>query len=294
MRPPSPSPTGDTTPSAGNTSLPKQEFNNIFNLLNLSMSKRMTAPLVSSLQKHKKSSTSSSSVTPSATSTSTGKGFSSLTTSAKPSSKSYTLSNQQNGSGRERDDREDFFPAPPNAGVGFSTQPATSAASQADRDLRKKILGTNALKQKEDAAKRNGRGRGKQVDSDSEEELGRSALGKGSKKRATTLSSATEKKRETVQLPRRKRAREEDSDQDGNVKEEGSRPAVTEQKTSEEREEETKPRENGGSPATDGVASGEQKGETNGGSGSGEAERKRKKRKKNKSKKKAGADAVEE
>lgn len=81
------------------------------------------------------------------------------------------------------DDKDILFSTPPNTGIGYNPSPSTAALTaknqQEDKFLRQKLLGRNAQRQKEDAARRKRNGGD---ESESEEEVGRSGVGKSGKR----------------------------------------------------------------------------------------------------------------
>lgn len=122
----------------------------------------------------------------------TKKGFSSLTTTTTPFPSTPTLApNPHQAQAPPTDDLDSVFRAPPNAGIGHVPPSAsgisgTTIAQDAEtRLLARKILGRNAARQLQEAREARAgqkgvkrRGGAVAEESESEEELGRSAVGR--------------------------------------------------------------------------------------------------------------------
>lgn len=124
------------------------------------------------------------------TTTTAKKGFSSLTTTTTPLPSTPTP-NPHQAQSPPTDDLDSAFRAPPNAGIGHAPPSSsgtngTAIAQDAEtRLLARKILGRNAARQLQEAKDARGgqrgvkrRGGGVADESESEEELGRSAVGR--------------------------------------------------------------------------------------------------------------------
>lgn len=84
---------------------------------------------------------------------------------------------------QQRDDDDDFVSA--NVGIGFvpaGKEIVQDERSAATRDLRGKLLGKRAREQKEDAAALRKKKKGRVEEDESDEDEGRSKIGKGRKK----------------------------------------------------------------------------------------------------------------
>lgn len=85
--------------------------------------------------------------------------------------------------GNDDDNEDDFVSA--NAGIGFvpaGKEVVQNERSAATRDLRGKLLGKRAREQKEDAAALRKKKKGRVEEDESDEDEGRSKIGKGRKK----------------------------------------------------------------------------------------------------------------
>lgn len=150
------------------------------------------ANLLASLRsKHRSSQTQPTTTT--TTTTTKKKGFSSLTTTTTTTPLSTTTPNPHQPQPPQTDDLDSVFRAPPNAGIDYAppssssgTNGTTIAQDAETRVLARKILGRNAARQVQEArearagqrgVKRRGGG-GVAEESESEEELGRSAVGR--------------------------------------------------------------------------------------------------------------------
>lgn len=126
------------------------------------------------------------------TTTTAKKGFSSLTTTTTPLPSTPSLAANPHQAQPQTDDVDSAFRAPPNAGIGHAPSSSstgnngTTIAQDAEtRLLARKILGRNAARQLQEAKDARGgqrgvkrRGGGVADESESEEELGRSAVGR--------------------------------------------------------------------------------------------------------------------
>lgn len=127
------------------------------------------------------------------TTTTTKKGFSSLTTTTTTTPLPFTPTpNPHQAQPPQIDELDSAFRAPPNAGIGHApsssstgTNGTTIAQDAETRLLARKILGRNAARQLQEAKDARGgqrgvkrRGGGVADESESEEELGRSAVGR--------------------------------------------------------------------------------------------------------------------
>ncbi|KAK4667270.1 hypothetical protein QC763_0055620 [Podospora pseudopauciseta] len=128
--------------------LPKDKYTSLLNTLSLSISKSHSS-ILSSISHHRKAPTTKSSL--------------SSTSRHQPPPQSNT-------------DSDLSYIPPPNQGIGFSSsKPLPTAQQLATDDLKKKLLGKNALRQKEEAKR-------KKEESESEDEVGRGGLGRKTKR----------------------------------------------------------------------------------------------------------------
>ncbi|KAK0626205.1 hypothetical protein B0T14DRAFT_551515 [Immersiella caudata] len=150
-------------------------INDIFNRINMGMSQR--SKILSSLNRPSTTSNSSAITTNTSSNTTTkGKSFSSLTSKTPtPTNKSHS---QTPPSADSDADLKTSYLLPPNAGVGFAPTPSASSATAEQKALRER-LGKVGWKGGKRGEKDGGKGKKRVVEqSESEEELGRSAVGK--------------------------------------------------------------------------------------------------------------------
>ncbi|KAK4455649.1 hypothetical protein QBC34DRAFT_390530 [Podospora aff. communis PSN243] len=141
----------------------------IFNRINMSISKQ------SKLLSASKPPPTTTAITPPTTK---GKSFSSL--AAKPTIQSQSQSQPQNSNPDA--DLKSTYLLPPNAGVGFAPTPSQSSATAEQRALRER-LGKVGWKGGKKGERDGGKGKKRAAEeSESEEELGRSAVGKSTGK----------------------------------------------------------------------------------------------------------------
>jgi hypothetical protein len=152
-------------------------MNDIFNRINMGMSQQ--SKILSGLNRPQTTTKSTSS-----TSSTKGKSFFSL--ASKPTSTTQLQS--QNQSSNSDADLKTSYLLPPNAGVGFAPTPSASSATAEQKALRER-LGKVGWKGGKRGEKDTGKGKKRAAEeSESEEELGRSAVGKsrGKGKRVTS------------------------------------------------------------------------------------------------------------
>jgi hypothetical protein len=147
-------------------------INDIFNRINMGMSQR--SKILSGLNRPSTTTTNTPSTTATTTSTAKGKSFSSLT--SKPTNQSHSQTTPTAAANADADLKTSYL-LPPNAGVGFAPTPSASSATAEQKALRERLakVGWKGGKRGE---KDGGKGRKRAVEeSESEEELGRSAVG---------------------------------------------------------------------------------------------------------------------